>query len=307
MPGFISSRSADVTRRLLATLLTVAVVAGPGCARAVRPADAAVYLVNDQATDVKALLAAGWDPNTRIKGQPVIMQAVRDGAWRVFDVLAADPRTDLNAANATDETPLMYLAVQGQTARARTLIARGAQVNRLGWTPLHYAASRGHLDTARLLLSHQAIVNAPGPDGTTPLMMAGLAGSRDMVQLLIDAGADPTMRNLSGLSAADWARSAKHENLADALAKLAAARPGQTAARPGSSGAGTPAPAPAGAGDGSARERAPRATPAHAREAADGEGGDAGARAGADAGADPNAVGGVKGLRTDPDGANPSP
>src|SRR3546814_6545439 len=77
----------------------------------------------------------------------------------------------------------MYLAVAGQTERARTLIARGAQVNRLGWTPLHYAASKGHVETAKLLLANKAMVNAPSPDGTTPLMMAGLSGCHDMLQV----------------------------------------------------------------------------------------------------------------------------
>ena len=55
----------------------------------------------------------------------------------------------------------MYLAIAGQTDRARALIARGAQVNRLGWTPLHYAASKGQLAMAQLLLQHKAMVNAP--------------------------------------------------------------------------------------------------------------------------------------------------
>ena len=53
----------------------------------------------------------------------------------------------------------MYLAIAGQTER-RALIARGAQVNRLGWTPLHYAASKGQLAMAQLLLQHKAMVNA---------------------------------------------------------------------------------------------------------------------------------------------------
>lgn len=188
---------------------------------------APVYVANDRASDVRELLARGWDPNTRINGQPAIMQAVRDGAWAVFDVLAADPRTDVNAANPHDETPLMYLAIQGQTQRAKALMARGAQVNRLGWTPLHYAASKGQLDVAKLLLSNRAIVNAPGPDGTTPLMMAGLSGSADMVKLLLDAGADPAMRNLQGLDAAAWAHSARHETLAAELERAAAARQSQ--------------------------------------------------------------------------------
>src|SRR5690606_6455896 len=96
----------------------------------------------------------------------------RDGAWGVYDVLAAHPKTARNAINKHRETPLMYLAVAGQTQRAQTLINKGALVNRLGWTPLQYAASKGHLDTVKMLVNNKAIVNSPGPDGTTALMMA---------------------------------------------------------------------------------------------------------------------------------------
>ena len=46
---------------------------------------------------------------------------------------------------------LLRLAIAGQTERAKKLIARGAQVNRLGWTPLHYAASKGQMEMARML------------------------------------------------------------------------------------------------------------------------------------------------------------
>ncbi|MFC4278245.1 ankyrin repeat domain-containing protein [Achromobacter aloeverae] len=190
-------------------------------AQAARPADAWIYVANDNVGEMKALLASGWNPNQKNRGQPALMQAVRDGAWDVFDLLAADRRTDVNATNGSDETPLMYLALKGEIRRAEALIARGAQVNRLGWTPLHYAASTGQLETAKLLLSKQAIVNAPGPDGTTPLMMAGRSGSREMAQLLLDAGADPTNRSLAGLDAAAWARSAKQEALAQWLEQVA--------------------------------------------------------------------------------------
>jgi ankyrin repeat protein len=210
--GWRSARAAG-----FAGVLGAAAVCAPGTALAARAADAPIYIANDQASQVKDLLAQGWNPNVRVKGQPAIMQAVRDNAWEVYDVLAADRRTDVNATNPSDETPLMYLAVQGQTARAEALIARGAKVNRLGWTPLHYAASKAHLDTAKLLLADHAIVNAPGPDGTTPLMMAGYSGNQDMVQLLLSAGADASMRNSQGLDAAAWARSAKFDDLAKAL------------------------------------------------------------------------------------------
>src|SRR3546814_16476482 len=72
--------------------------------------------------------------------------------------------------------------------------------------PLYYAASTGKVDKARMQIANKAIVNAPSSDGTTPLMMAAYSDSRAMVKLLLDAGADATMRNLDKKNAADWAR-----------------------------------------------------------------------------------------------------
>jgi len=205
---------------LIPAAVTAALLLGSGT-----PAGAAQVSVNwwpaianDRADDMRQMLAQGADPNLRYQnGQPAIMRAVIDQAWRVFDVLAADPHTDINAENPAGETPLMYLALTGQTERAQKLIARGAQVNRLGWTPLHYAASKGQVDAAKLLLRNHAMPNAPSPRGATPLMMAGLSGSQAMVQLLIGAGADVSTRDLQGKDAADWADDGKHSRLADAL------------------------------------------------------------------------------------------
>jgi len=240
-------------RRVFAAciLAAAAACAMPGAQAAASQGNWWVYVHNDNAPEIRELLAGGADPNVRYKnGQPALMRAVVDGAWQVFDVLAADPHIDLEAVNPANETALMYLAVAGQTERARALIARGAQVNRLGWTPLHYAASKGHVDTARLLLAHKAMVNAPSPEGTTPLMMAALSGSREMVQLLLDAGADVTTRNLKGQNAADWAYQGKAGKLGAELATLIAKaeqrrdaqRGGQMPAAPA---AATPAPAAA--------------------------------------------------------------
>ena len=139
-----------LSRRLVAhgrnALLALCLGLSAPLAQAANPADWWVYVANDYPDDIKDLLAQGADPNVRYRnGQPALMRAVVDGAWKVFDVLAADPRTDVNAENPAGETPLMYLAIAGQVDRARSLMARGAQVNRLGWTPLHYAASKGQM------------------------------------------------------------------------------------------------------------------------------------------------------------------
>lgn len=180
-------------------------------------------IANDRVDDMRAMLAQGADPNLRYQnGQPAIMRAVIDKAWNVFDLLAADPRTDVNAENPAGETPLMYLALLGETERARALIARGAHVNRLGWTPLHYAASKGQIAAAKLMLQNKAMPNAPSPQGTTPLMMAALSGNPAMVQLLMDAGADVTTRDLEGKNAADWVDARKEPALAKDLRDVVA-------------------------------------------------------------------------------------
>lgn len=185
------------------------------------PADWWVDIANDRVSNVRTALARGADPNELSpKGQPAIMQAIRDGAWGVYDVLAANRKTVLNAININRETPLMYLAVLGQTKRAQDLIRRGAMVNRLGWTPLQYAASTGKLETAKMLIANKAIVNAPAPDGTTALMMAAHSGSEAMVRLLLDHGAEVTTQNLQKLDAADWAINNKHDALAAMLQSL---------------------------------------------------------------------------------------
>ena len=244
-------------------LLALALGVAAPAAQAANPADWWVYVANDYPDDIRDLLKQGADPNVRYKnGQPALMRAVVDGAWNVFDVIAADKRTDVNAENPAGETPLMYLAIAGQTERAKKLIARGAQVNRLGWTPLHYAASKGQMEMARLLLAQHAMPNAPAPNGETPLMMAALSGRKPMVDLLLKAGADVGTRDTKGQTAADWARTGKSTALATQLDTLIAqqdeARRKRRAGGPADAAAGTaaapvaapaeaqaPAPAPA--------------------------------------------------------------
>jgi ankyrin repeat protein len=190
-------------------------------AQAANPADWWISIANDRVDSVKTFLADGANPNERnTKGQPAIMQAMRDGAWRTYDVLAANRHTHVNEVNISNETPLMYLALLGQTQRAEVLIKHGAEVNRLGWTPLHYAASTGKAETARMLIAHKAIVDAPAPDGTTPLMMAAYAGSEPTVKLLLDAGAEVTAQNLNKEDAADWARKKGYGSLAQEIDAL---------------------------------------------------------------------------------------
>ena len=177
-----------------------------------------IYVTNDRASSVQGLLNQGLDPNTRDdRGNPIIMQAVRDGAWGVFDVVLRNPKTDVQIMNGYQETPLMYVSLVGDLYRAKQLVAKGAQINHLGWTPLHYAASTGQLAVVEYLLAQGAMPNAPAPDGSSPILMAAQAGAIDTVQVLLNAGADPTAINTNGVDAPQAARNRGHTRIADEL------------------------------------------------------------------------------------------
>lgn len=201
-----------------------------------------VAIEQDRPQEVMRELAQGMDPNSRDSElNPALMVAIRNQSWGAYDVLLANRNTDIELANGRQETPMMYLALLGETKRLQALQQRGGQVNRLGWTPLHYAASKGHLDTVRYLLTQKAIVNAPAPNGTSPLMMAAFSGKRDVVDALLAAGADSRMQNAEHQKASDWARSAGHEQLASYLEEVEQGR--QTPSSSVNSSVNKPAPA----------------------------------------------------------------
>ena len=100
------------------------------------------------------------------------------------------------------------------------LLAKGAKVQRPGWSPVLYAASAPEPQALALLLDKGAPVDARSPNGTTPLMMAAKYGSERSVELLLSRGADPGAVNDRQLGAADFARQAGRDALAERLAKL---------------------------------------------------------------------------------------
>jgi ankyrin repeat protein len=216
--------------RRLRTMFAALCLAAPFWAGSMAHAQATpsgwwVDIENDRADKIRGELAQGANPNIKSPdGRLSLQNAVTSNSWNTFDVLLADPRTDVNAENAIGETPLMYVAIVGDMTRAQALLARGAQVNKLGWTPLHYAASKGQTDMAKLLLKNDAMPNAPAPGGINPLMMAAYANSRSTVQLLLSAGADPLARDENGQDAANWAEKGQAFSLAKELQELVAQR-----------------------------------------------------------------------------------
>jgi hypothetical protein len=77
-----------------------------------------------------------------------------------------------------------------------------------GFTPLHLAAERDHLAIAMLLLDSSANTNARANGGRTPLHLAARYSSAAFVELLVDDGhADPNARTTDGRTPLHYAAS----------------------------------------------------------------------------------------------------
>ena len=178
-------------------------------------------IIRDQVAPIVRLLSRGFDINTPNPDlQPPLVFALKQESWDVARFFIERSELDIESKNLSGENALMMAAIKGQTGLVERLLQRKAQVNKPGWTPLHYAATHDGpeaLAITRLLIEHHAFIDATSPNGTTPLMMAAQYGLRDVVSLLLKEGADPSIQNERGLTAADFARLSDRPDLADQI------------------------------------------------------------------------------------------
>ncbi|MGI4845709.1 MAG: ankyrin repeat domain-containing protein [Janthinobacterium lividum] len=213
------------TRRALFFSCLLAAALHGGLAAAATPEQVASFfraVQVDNAAAVREMAGKTVNPNeiNSVGGEPALVLAVREGAMQVFQALLAHPGIDLEAQAMNGNTALMMAAFKNNLRAAEALLAKGAQVNRPGWTPLHYAAAGGAEDIARLLIARKANLDARSPKQSgayTPLMMAAREAQPGMVRLLLEAGADPALKNSEGLTAAQIAERAGQAGIAAAI------------------------------------------------------------------------------------------
>ena len=101
---------------------------------------------------------------------------------------------DPNAPLPGGETPLMTAARTGTLASVKVLLSHGASVDseddRRAQTALMWAAAEGHADVVQALLDAGADFRTRVPSGFTPLLFAVREGRIDVVRVLLKAGAD---------------------------------------------------------------------------------------------------------------------
>jgi len=190
---------------------------------------------------VETLLKAGANPNAALlSGETPVMVASRAGFSEIVELLAARGG-NVNARAARGQTALMWAVAQKHPDTVKVLLAHGADVharsavwsqmmavpphgypeyNRMipqgGDTALMFAARVGDLASAKLLVDGGADVNDHDAWGVSATVLAAHSGYREVVQYLLDHGADPNMAG-AGFTALHEAIMRRDEKMVGAL------------------------------------------------------------------------------------------
>ena len=132
----------------------------------------------------------------------------------------------VDTKDAAGQTALMYAAETGRIEVIEYLLSQGADVNAksglLGaGTALNYAAAANRPQAIELLLASGANVNAVSPARKeSALMYAAARGYLDVVKLLLEKGADSSLKNNDDETALDLARKQNQQAVVQLLESL---------------------------------------------------------------------------------------
>lgn len=109
------------------------------------------------------------------------------------------------------EVLLQDIVTDGDAKEVRQVLQSGIipDVNKMtpaGLTALHQSAIDGNLDCAKTLVRNGADVNSVDCEQWTPLHAASMTGHTSLVQFLLNAGANPSLKNEEGDTAYDVAK-----------------------------------------------------------------------------------------------------
>ena len=139
--------------------------------------------------------------------QELIRAAKANNAALVRELIGRG--ANVNAKDAIQDSAFLYAGAEGFNEVLQLTLAAGADVastNRYGGTALIPASEHGHVETVRILLAAGVPVNHVNNLGWTAMQEAVLLNDggprqQETVRLLLEAGADPSIRDPEGRTA----------------------------------------------------------------------------------------------------------
>lgn len=138
-----------------------------------------------------------------------------------------DAGADINKQDTISDSPYLYAGAQGKTEILRYMLEKQVpdqqKVNRFGGNALIPAAEKGHLDNVNILLKDgRSNVDHQNNYGYTALIEAvaltdGSSTYQQIVKALLEGGADKTLKDNTGRTAEDYARSLGYSEILTSL------------------------------------------------------------------------------------------
>ncbi len=167
---------------------------------------------NDDVARVKKLLAAGADTEARTSfdNETMLHKASKQGNAEIVTMLL-DMEAKLELKTKYGRTALAIAMHRNHTNIVKILLDAGARINfRVdgnGNTPLHWASVQQDAEILQKVLDAKPPLNSQDRKyGFTPLHRASAIGYIQNVSMLVDAGADITIKDTTGKRAVNYAQ-----------------------------------------------------------------------------------------------------
>ena len=145
-------------------------------------------------------------------GEGILALPAREIQWGMMDLLFR------YGAKVPDVTKWGISYYFRHLEVAKYMMKKGMNPNHMNWhhtTLLHDAAHDCNAEKARLLLEYGAEINVIDEEYcSTPLGLAARAGHSELVELLLEHGADPTVAGAPWATPLTWARKRGHQEIA---------------------------------------------------------------------------------------------